>query len=664
MSEAKLPAEEFFYLDGRTKQDAELHDAIIGPVDTPVDQAVMAPIRARNRAKWLAEQAHQTAERKALRDQERRKSQWARTKARSQALLKYDPSEPRDDAGKWSGGGGSDESSAAPAPPPPPAAPAPAPSHNIEGLPKDIVVKDRLMDQANERGVWDMKATEVPKDKYQSGRARYNVEIKAKIPAGIKPFVNRPGADGNRPDRIGYYNPKLAKLETIDKGVQYLERTYARPLPGLSQEIAPLPGKDIIYRGMRAEEYEKFLRTGEIVSSGAYNMEGQEGLTYWGSDPGIATSYANGFAPWPHKATFEKPAYVVAAKRPAESDIRKVAGTGENEVGVARAIGKDEIVGVWRGDVFEHMPGDQDINPSSYDPNEKVYEAGSGSGASSGVVWQKVETDKAKNHAKYSARDAAKLKSQWARTKARAQRLLKFNQNHDEHGRFAESDSSGGGGDKAETKRQFDAAKATKAEWVKASPVKTMDDVKRGAAEAQTMLGDAGREIAGKLGLTFKDPGPKTKTEKGVQRVLDKAAERGGNLAAVTDTARATFLVDHPEQTDQIIAELGKRFDVAAEPWKVTDMNYGDRAVNVRMPNGVIGEVQMMHPDMAHAKSEDGGGGHDLYKISREAAPNGKHPDAAKYADAMAKQQALYGKVYAGLSPDWKAAFGKAGKSG
>ena len=102
----------------------------------------------------------------------RLKSQWARTKARSITLLeKYDPSEPRDDAGKWSGGGGSDESSAAPAPAPPPAAPAPAPSHNIEGLPKDIVVKDRLMDQANERGVWDMKATEVPKDKYQSGRA-------------------------------------------------------------------------------------------------------------------------------------------------------------------------------------------------------------------------------------------------------------------------------------------------------------------------------------------------------------------------------------------------------------------------------------------------------------------------------------------------------------
>jgi hypothetical protein len=210
----------------------------------------------------------------------------------------------------------------------------------------------------------------------------------------------------------------------------------------------------------------------------------------------------------------------------------------------------------------------------------------------------------------------------------------------------------------------FGRAKATKADWIKASPVKTIGDVKRGAAEAQKMLGDAGREIASQLGLTFKDPGPKTKTASGVQRVLDKAKERGGSLAAVTDTARGSFLVDHPEQTDQIIAELAKRFDVAPEPWKVTDMNYGDRAVNVRLPNGVIAEVQMMHPAMAKAKSPDGGGGHDLYKVSREAAPDGVKPDPVKFADAMAKQRALYGKVYEGLSADWKAAFGNAGRSG
>ena len=258
----------------------------------------------------------------------------------------------------------------------------------IKGLPADIIVKDRLIEQARERGAWDITAKALPKDEYRSGRTRYNLEIKAKIPKGIEQFVNRPG-DADRPDRIAYYNPKLAKLETIDEGVQYLERTYARPLPGLSQEIAPLPEKDIIYRGMRAEEYEKFLQTGEIVSTGTYNLEGQEGLTYWATDPSTAISYANGFAPWPHKATFEKPAYVVATKMPKET--RHVPGVGENEVGVARAITKDEIVGVWRGDVFQHMSGDQDIAPISYDLSESVYRAGSGSSPSSDVVWRRQD---------------------------------------------------------------------------------------------------------------------------------------------------------------------------------------------------------------------------------------------------------------------------------
>jgi predicted ABC-type ATPase len=100
-------ANEFFYLDSAgTKQDADLHNAILNPVDFPVEEKIMAPIRERNRAKYQAELDKQRAEQKAVRDAAKLKSQWARTKARAQALLKYDPSEPRDDAGKWTSGGG------------------------------------------------------------------------------------------------------------------------------------------------------------------------------------------------------------------------------------------------------------------------------------------------------------------------------------------------------------------------------------------------------------------------------------------------------------------------------------------------------------------------------------------------------------------------------
>jgi predicted ABC-type ATPase len=75
------PAEEFFYLDNAgDKQDAALHNAIINPVDFPIDEKIMAPIREKYRAEYLAAL-------KVEHDAARRKSQWASTKARSQMLL-------------------------------------------------------------------------------------------------------------------------------------------------------------------------------------------------------------------------------------------------------------------------------------------------------------------------------------------------------------------------------------------------------------------------------------------------------------------------------------------------------------------------------------------------------------------------------------------------
>ena len=109
----KPAAEEFFYLDSAgTKQDAELHNAILNPVDFPIDEKIMNPIREKNRAKWKAEQDQQRAEQRQAQKAAKLKSQWQRAKARAQALLKYDDSEPRDDSGKWTdGGGGSDSES-------------------------------------------------------------------------------------------------------------------------------------------------------------------------------------------------------------------------------------------------------------------------------------------------------------------------------------------------------------------------------------------------------------------------------------------------------------------------------------------------------------------------------------------------------------------------
>ena len=57
IAKVALPAEEFFYTDENgEKRDRELHAAIINPVDYPIDENIMGPIRARHRTKWLAGQ--------------------------------------------------------------------------------------------------------------------------------------------------------------------------------------------------------------------------------------------------------------------------------------------------------------------------------------------------------------------------------------------------------------------------------------------------------------------------------------------------------------------------------------------------------------------------------------------------------------------------------
>lgn len=124
-------------------------------------------------------------------------------------------------------------------------------------------------------------------------------------------------------------------------------------------------------------------------SLGDYNLPGQEGLTYWTTQTDTAEAYASGFAPWQYKPTFERPAYVLAARRPDAADIKTIKGTDPNEVGVKRAIAADEIVDVWRGDVFMYRPGSTDLVPIDY--GSKVHRAGSGSSPSSSVAWTRVK---------------------------------------------------------------------------------------------------------------------------------------------------------------------------------------------------------------------------------------------------------------------------------
>lgn len=123
----------------------------------------------------------------------------------------------------------------------------------------------------------------------------------------------------------------------------------------------------LIYRGMSADEYEAIRKSGLIQSQGKYNIgDAQANLTYFGTDPRTAGSYANSFAPRDFKPTFEKPGYVVGVRRPGDEQIRHVEGTGSNEVGVFGAIDASDIRKVYRGNVIDHIPGDEYTSPSNW----------------------------------------------------------------------------------------------------------------------------------------------------------------------------------------------------------------------------------------------------------------------------------------------------------
>jgi len=244
-------------------------------------------------------------------------------------------------------------------------------------------VRDERFKRLLRRG-HDAEIKSLPTTQWNS-QQRYRATLN---PRGGTRYVTRKSWDNDGREGYGYYNPEYAELFTTDPGEQYLERTFARLRQGFSDEIPSL-GPGYIYRGGSQEEMDFLSQTGQIVSHGDYNMgKEQVGLTYWSLDPGQAVSYSNSFAPSGHKATFEHPAYVWVARAPDASEIKKVKGTGENEVGVTRPIDNDEIVQIWRGQVYDYSPGDIDLVPHDYE--SKTYKLGSGTLPSGRVMWQRI----------------------------------------------------------------------------------------------------------------------------------------------------------------------------------------------------------------------------------------------------------------------------------
>jgi hypothetical protein len=179
------------------------------------------------------------------------------------------------------------------------------------------------------------------------------------------------------------YDPRYYDIQPDalidDAGKTIATRDKLVPKNNLQYDIPVTEQDGVIYRGMSAAEYDDFVKTGRIQSSGSYNIgDEQKGLTYFSTSPRSAANYSSSFAPAEHKAKFDKPAYVVAVRSPDQSRIRKVAGTGEHEIGVQGPISGGDVVGIYRGNVVQYTP--------------EVREKGFYSAPSASLHWEKLDT--------------------------------------------------------------------------------------------------------------------------------------------------------------------------------------------------------------------------------------------------------------------------------
>ena len=178
--------------------------------------------------------------------------------------------------------------------------------------------------------------------------------------------------------------------------------------------------------------------------------------------------------------------------------------------------------------------------------------------------------------------------------------------------------------------------------------------VAQGIRDYDDLMARAARnhgELTDQIAAAAQISGAKQKVAplKDLERIKEKVEGKyKGDINGITDVARGGIEAPSNEAAEAFVAALGRRYRVVDEGWNFTAEGYFDRKLMVIFDDGMIGEVQIWPPGMLEAK--EAGGGHDLYKISRDATQS----DKAR-ADAVAKMNELYRSVQDGLPDAWKA---------
>lgn len=235
-------------------------------------------------------------------------------------------------------------------------------------------------------------------------------------------------------------------------------------------------------------------------------------------------------------------------------------------------------------------------------------------------------------------------------------------QPRDDHGRWA-----GGGAfdvekvDAISSKLHTEGVEAALAE---AGPefTRVFTQLRADAVVANTELDSKLRAVASKInGTHITDPDPLkalAKATEGVgartvvgplkseKRMLEKALDDyGGNVAEIKDAVRGTIAVDTVASLDSAIASLHSNFDVVREKnrfEKPTADGYRDYLANVKLSNGMVGEVQIHLKPLLEAKNNYG---HAAYEKMRTAVA--RHLPTAAVTALSVASAALYAQAWA-----------------
>lgn len=147
------------------------------------------------------------------------------------------------------------------------------------------------------------------------------------------------------------------------------------------------------------------------------------------------------------------------------------------------------------------------------------------------------------------------------------------------------------------------------------------------------------QEIGQKLGATVMLAKVKGGDRLLVKHVYENATPSmpNGDPSKMQDLVRGSLVVNKPADIAAAVAAVHANFDVVRmkdrfkEP--IPGSNYKDVLMNVRLPNGAIGEIQVHIPEMIAAKDV----GHKLYEISRDL------PDSSSEKRGLV---ALQNKIY------------------